>query len=328
MRYETRHSVRARGLTLMEMMVAVVLLVIMIMSFSMVLSQAQRVVSQSETAIRGNASAAAIAQVIRTDIRQASMNGFLCISQTSAATPASLLLFTTAAPTPSKITTDFGSATLAMYGLCRNSTLAGRSILFHKGVVLKNGTTGTDVNSYDMADIQRMDRATLAPWVDGLLQTTGMRPAALAIPPITPGDVTNLWQALANNVSDISISWTDGTVTNGMPNWYGTMQSSGIAAGQNETSGGLDASNTWQTRATPTTGNNYIQYSTTGAAGGFYRALFTHDDQAKWPKAIKVRFSLNDTTRASDQGVYDSAAARAGAPKSYMDYEVICPVSQ
>lgn len=79
-----------RGLTLVELLVAVTILVIMILAFGSILSQGQTVVAKSQRMIRKNAQAAAIAQVFRRDVGSITADGFLHVG--SSDTPA--LVFT------------------------------------------------------------------------------------------------------------------------------------------------------------------------------------------------------------------------------------------
>ena len=74
----------ARGVTLIELLVAVLILVLIILAFSRILSQAQLVVSRSQRTIRANAQAAAIAQVLRRDVAAITTDGFLYIGSVDA----------------------------------------------------------------------------------------------------------------------------------------------------------------------------------------------------------------------------------------------------
>jgi prepilin-type N-terminal cleavage/methylation domain-containing protein len=67
------------GFTLIELMVSVTILVVMILAFSIVLNQSQRVVTTAQRIMKANESALAIAQVMRGDFSSISRDGYLAI---------------------------------------------------------------------------------------------------------------------------------------------------------------------------------------------------------------------------------------------------------
>jgi len=68
-----------RGLTLVELLVSLGLIAFIAMAFGTILGQARQLVSTSQSVIRANSAASAIAQVIREDLAGLSKEGFLAI---------------------------------------------------------------------------------------------------------------------------------------------------------------------------------------------------------------------------------------------------------
>lgn len=113
----------ARGVTLIELLVAVLILVVMILAFSRILSQGQVVVSRSQRAMRANAQAAAIAQVLRRDVAAITIDGFLYVGSEDA--PA--LVFSAVRPftshrPPNNLTDIHANAAVICYGAVDDSS--------------------------------------------------------------------------------------------------------------------------------------------------------------------------------------------------------------
>ena len=89
----------ARGLTLVELMVASAIIAMMILWVGGVLSGLGKLVSGSQATIRANETASAIGYVAASDTRRVGQNGFLCITQAADGTP-QLFVFSFG-PTPS-----------------------------------------------------------------------------------------------------------------------------------------------------------------------------------------------------------------------------------
>ncbi len=327
-------------MTMIELLVAVSIMVIMMVAFSQILSQARKVVSHSQLTMRYNAAATAIIHTIRSDIRKATKHGMLSITQTDMES-APVLTLTAAGLTPSKTAAVTGSGAFATYGVCENKVTAKDEIFYCQRWVLNDsGATGDDVWQMDLAAAQIMDRQAMNDTIVGTVSdnTTllGMTPDAsgntINIPPVNIGQVGNLWQVLAVDCRALSIMWTDGSTdpTTQALNWYGvdyTMDPGTIsddytddfplytAVGQN-----LDGLSTppypedWiDIPFNPTPGTPQIEFDTDPNTGtGVYRALWTHHNQNNWPVAIKIRFELLDTRDADKP-----------RPKTY---EVICPL--
>jgi len=161
----------ARGLTLIELMVASAIIVVLILSVGTVLSGLGLLVQVSQSAIRVNAKASAIATVLRADTRRASQCGFICITQAAADGSPQFFAFvpgTTASTTGgAKDLTGTGipgppigqgqgnfltsgSGALACVGQCDNTGLG--SVLWHTTWEINTAASqGSDSNVSDSA---------------------------------------------------------------------------------------------------------------------------------------------------------------------------------
>ena len=89
------------------------------------------------------------------------------------------------------------------------------------------------------------------------------------MPPKTPADLAGLWQVLAANCSGLEISWTDGA-----GDWFSRVNAQ-------------DAN--WQTVPFDETNPAQGEYQSAGR----YRILWTRHDQNVWPRALRIRFTLD-----------------------------------
>ncbi len=284
-------------MTLIELMVAVALLAIMIASFSMILNGVQKLVYGSEAAMRANAAASAVEYVIRKDIRSISMNGFLCIGQSSDNTP--MLLYSTAGTSFSVTSGVSGDGCVTGLGLCPMNS--GSNTMMWRGSWVLAGpssTTTNDIWKLSFADIQGTTRQSLNDNIVNYIRTVAPKgPAGLPVPPVNLNDMGELWKYLAENCSNLTIMWTDGTLdgANGPLKWYGAGSPKGpVGADVNAKDGD---------------GDYYIEFN-----DGGYRALWSQHNQNDWPKAIKISFTLNDVSKST--GV------------TAIVYEIICPLSK
>ena len=298
----------AAGLTLVELLVAISILVILILIFNMVFTQSQKVVARSQAKMRGTAAVAAIAEVIRTDLRGLTFNGFLCITQAAQGDPPQLL-FTTAG-FASSLTSAGGkaTATISGYGLCENPEK--KKLFWHASWLLDAGGTAareTDVFKIDLSDLGPYARAQLsAQLIQRRLLTDTYVPTKVDVPPATLNDMKLLWKYLHANCSALGITWTDGELDSGKNvKWYGLeyeLDDGNVKVVVNE------KDEDWNTK-NPMTGNPEFN-----GGSGRYRALWTHHDQINWPKALKIRFRVSDPS----------------LPAEFrdVDYEVICPIGK
>lgn len=267
-----------RGLTLIELMVAVSLLCIMIVAFSMIVAEARKVVSTSQASLRANTAAVALEQAIRDDIRRATQNGFLCIS-TRGGQPA--IYCATAGPAGSM--TDWADPTL----MKSNGKIVAYAVDATGNLVRGSWLIRPEPNAWDstkdfwwskdIADFQIINKGALHAGIIAPLDVSdGSANDVLANvtwPPTNSTQIANSWKFLAANVSGMTIQWTDGTTrADGSMNWYGASSP----------------------RATPEPAPAMLKYGECEHRLGGYHALWTKDDPSKWPKAIKINFTITD----------------------------------
>ncbi|MDY6913528.1 MAG: prepilin-type N-terminal cleavage/methylation domain-containing protein [Planctomycetota bacterium] len=255
-------EISRRGLTLMELLVSIAILVIMILGFSRVLSQSQRVTSTATAAMRSNASAAAIVDVIRNDIRMATQNGFLCIATKDlAGTPVPVLIVTKAGVSPSKTGSDVGTGSFVCLSLAANSATSTNDILWHpEWILASSGSAGDVWSGVDLATLQTYSLADIEHLVDDIVDED--QSVTLSVPASSLAELGNLWHVLTTDCSDLTIEWTDGDAPSGNLEWYHKDNVSG-------------------------------EPFENGTSGSTYRALWTKDDQTNWPKAIKINFEID-----------------------------------
>jgi len=295
-------TIRRKGMTLIELLVSVAVLVIMILMFATILHDSQQVVSTSQLTMQANAQAAAIAEVIRNDIRRITKEGFLYIGQRHIdGTP--FIGFTTAGVSPSSQTDAIGTGTVVLYALTPNASGNGGRILRRRAWILDPEATG------DLKDVKAVDLTVI---ISGSLQGPGLvstldlngldtdtvqYPAAL-------DQMDQLWQCLTTDCNTLSITWTDGQVdpATNETGWYGVY-----AKGDQYVAYGRDPQET---------------------QGATYKAFWTRHDQNNWPKAIRIRFTLAGTGSSMAQKMGESGIKQTdvqGQPDEKV-YEVICPI--
>lgn len=230
---------RARGLTLIELLVTVAIVAGMILGFSVILSSASDLVATTQARMRANRSARAVADVIREDFSRLNKDGFLAVRDEDGNTdngPA--VTFTTVGFTSSMAPVGHGraggvtnaSAAVVTYGVCRNPNSNGnRGVLFRRAVLLvgPHGSSGrlpADCIRRDLGQYQGLawrwrdnpDRLLDAIDEDFLDST----PAELPVPPgphLT--EVRRLWQVLTPGVKELRVWSSDGMDADGNLEW-------------------------------------------------------------------------------------------------------------
>lgn len=313
-----KHTYRRRkGFTLMELMISVVVMVLMMLAFGMIVTEAQKVVSTTENVIRGNMTADTIARVIQNDFAQLTKTGFLCIvTKEGSGNHTPVLLFTTSGLKYSKIDAMSGNCGISIYGHANNDAAESNYPLFLRlGWILNSADTSTsnDVWPIDMSTLQGYTRFQLSRDIIDPLRNL---PTELTVPPVEWSQVQNLWEVMATESNRLSILWTDGTkdAFNNI-NWYGIDSN---ADGDNWFASKLDYDSVVEgldeEADVDNLANIEFNSSATGGTGG-YEALWTHHDTSNWPKAIKIRFRLRDQEIGKEH-----------TEDGYTDYEVICNI--
>ncbi len=305
---------RAHGLTLVELLVAVGILSMMILAFATIMNQSRKVVTGSQSIMRANTAAEAIMQSFRDSIRRMTQNGFLCIDTFPSANllvnDSPQLFLTTAGIADSKTQGQSGTASIAGFGLCPDSSIAGQCVLWHQNLLLKTPPAGgwpasSDIWGFDLKDIQGLPRDVINSGIHGQLgaegNVAGNRPADLPSSPGSLAEVNNAWKLLAQNCKYLTISWTDGS-PGPFLQWYDKDN---------------PKDSNWKNNSISTVGAP-VEFNAKANASDpdRYRALWTKDNQSNWPRAIRVRFWLNDPTMQEFTG------------PNGMFYEVICPVAR
>lgn len=192
---------RARGVTLVELLVAVMILVIMILAFSAILSQGEMVVTTSQRIIRANAQAAAIAQVFRRDITSITTDGFLRISGTG--NPA---LFCTsvgpfvASDPPVGVPDVRANAAIICYRLAASGDILCREAYLLTTIT---GSTSGDILNNTLSDIEH-DRKT----ADSISTTLNLTtPDTVPTLPKTLAEVKQTWPILMVGCTNVSVQY-------------------------------------------------------------------------------------------------------------------------
>lgn len=274
--FTARRTGRA-GLTLAELMVAVAILAIIIVTFSVILSQSQRVVSTQQRTMRANAAAAAIDHAVRRDIRRLTHNGFLMLV---GPTDAMQCWFITAGPSRSLTGGPLGTAGLVGFGLCDNPRADNDdNDVFWRGAWVMYRERNEPANWRQRAGFADMIQGDLGDFqrlrLDGPMGLYGVidrlesnyEVDRLAVPARTLREVNDLWMVLREDVETLNFAWTDGT--------------------RDDTDGHL----LWYTPDEPKDGDQ--PFEDEGGGGRPYRALWTRHDLGDWPARIRMRFRLS-----------------------------------
>ncbi|MFP4052369.1 MAG: type II secretion system protein J [Phycisphaerae bacterium] len=299
-----------RGLTLIEMLVGVAVLAMLILAFSMILSTSQNVVSVSQSNMRNNSKALALAQVLRADLRQVTQNGFLCIAQKGKDGPP-FLIFTQAGLTESLTAAESGSGAVVTLGMCDRGNYEVEDeeavkVLLRQGWVLKapevgdkEGDTEGDVWLHDLSFFLALPRdansggETIQTYVKSAMN---FAPSEVDVPIDSMDGLNEIWQVLAENCVELSIHWTDGSTSSNGLNWYGVEY--------------RRDGKKWKPDVKESEGDIEEDKSP-------YLALWTKENQSLWPEAIRIRFAPKDTA-GSAQDVGDART----------DYEVVCTIGK
>jgi prepilin-type N-terminal cleavage/methylation domain-containing protein len=297
-----------RGFTLIELLVSVVIMVAMMVGFGIILTYVQKTVSTTQNQTRSNQVVQAIAANLRRDFSQLSKNGFLCITQASQNDPP-ILIFSKIGIVQSKLSSDRGTGAVVSFGQATD----GGPVLYQPWVLCQNFTApkAADIWAADFSAFQVMGRIDMNTQLNSLAAV--LASTTVTIPVQNMNDVQNTWQVIAEKAESLSIQWTDGSMNNNgttgvgeedddFLNWYDI--SSPRCINNSNTSPALESwelydyasENVASTEPVfppnPNPRSVRIEYSENGA----YRALWTHQNQNNWPRAVKIRFNLMDDT--------------------------------
>jgi len=287
------------GLTLIELMVALSILVILTLAVSQILASAQRVVTIGHAGIRSHGKIGALKNAVRDDFRRATPAGFLYLDSDG------FLAFTTAGPADalSSANTRDGAATIATYGRQQykiDATTHGHVLhriclllLNRDSVTLSNNS---DAAPFDLANFQSSAEA-IDDVTDDIKKTFYLVDDAgtmnlLQKDLLFENIEDDCWKVMTHRVTNLEFFWTDGQaedLTNPANTDEYTLKWYGGRHGKRRDDN-----------------SNPIE----GIAGADpYKAHWTNETDPKdWPKAIKMVVTFIDDTEKP------------------FTYEIICPV--
>lgn len=326
---ETGRPHRA-GMTLIELMVSVAVMVIMIVGFGMIMNNSQKVVRTTQANIRANAIAEAISRAIRYDLENIQKaGGYLCIRSSSNERSTPMLFYTPDGGMPVHSVTDRsgGTSYLLAYGLTNNASDNTTGINTAANILLRQrwvrDTTGPIMPGSE-SDLWQY--ATISSrWEFYTRIEVGLKPEipskwpafpdwALGVPPRNASDLLSSWQVLSTEVNGLSIMWYDGN------NWYGTDCSDppngGLISGSSHSAVRSSSSVTIDidppddtdpdTIGDALADNTLFEFEID--SGDFpddptYLAMWgPSQGAALWPRAIRVSFRLIDPTLKEGEG--------------------------
>jgi len=288
MSYRSGHSgscrprrLRRLGLTLIEMLVTITILVILLMAFGSILTSSQRAVSASQDVMKGNNAVTAVASLLREDLVNFAPEGFVAISRDAAGNDR--LVFTTAGTYKSMVDATIANCARIEYGVTNDSD----RILWRRAVLLNpHVASAGDHEQVCLADYKLYDHAGLL----GILNPFFTDPAGLTPSPNSLAQLSDNWPFVAQPCSRLEVDWTPSLLDPNDPNnpgdWYSCP--------------------TGQTRLWPGEEydpvnydvGEYVKYSgayhvcMTATSGAWNPANW--EDAEMFPEALRIRFRVGD----------------------------------
>jgi prepilin-type N-terminal cleavage/methylation domain-containing protein len=206
-----------RGFTLVELMVALVILVVVLGAFGSILLQCRRVVGAAEASSRAASRIQAIGQVLHFDMARLNKGAVLEISSDG-----DEMLLVTGDFVESRTEDIDGLGSAIIYTLISNaSTEPGAGMILARApYVLSETGSGDDVVNTSLAQIQSGSATSLRGTLRGRL------PSDVIAPPRTLEQVQAWWLVLDFGITDLNIEWTDGDLDGDAIAWYGSMTKS------------------------------------------------------------------------------------------------------
>ena len=234
-----RHAARqaasgafAKGFTLVELMVSVAIIAILMLSFSLVLTYSQQVVSNSHKAIRGNDASAALADLIRQDLASLTTEGFLAIDANVPDGNHDRLMFTTTGTYQSMVDPNkFATAARIDYGVfdatASSSSYDARQVLWRRALLLTGTgctntppslpTAGSDLLPVDtLAGYKVSAGINLGSFTTSVKNAMNTKPD-LTLPPTRLIYIQNMWPYVYHPCSLFRVEWTNDT---NLVTWY------------------------------------------------------------------------------------------------------------
>jgi hypothetical protein len=185
-------------------MVSVSILVVMILAFSIVLNQSQRVVTTAQRIMKANESALAIAQTMRSDFSSISRDGYLKISSVGGRP---IISFTAAGLYRSLLDDATATAARIDYGCNSDNVMWRRVTLLDPTRPASTDRIMRSLSDCTDPNVCNTDLISSSPAPPALSHPT------FTVPPNNLGDVDLLRSYLAGNCSFFQISYVASTVT-------------------------------------------------------------------------------------------------------------------
>ncbi len=222
-RFGAGRTPRRRAFTLLELMVAVAILSVLIMIFSGILAQVQRIMNMSNDAIRIDRVVAALDKLIRRDMSSISKGGFLKITEGNHIAFAAVGSFdstVTGVGSANAATIDYGLTTDADDALIQgaNDDIPPKDIIWRRLYLLLPGQATEDdhINAL-LPDVGQLGYEP--PFYDG----SGDRiPPEIRVPPTEPMHWSTF---VAGKCSSFKVYWWDGAAWSAEPGEAGSTGS-------------------------------------------------------------------------------------------------------
>ena len=316
------------GMTLIELMVSVAIMVIMIMGFGMIMNTSQKVVRTTQANIRSNAIAEAISRAIRYDLENIQKaGGYLCIRSSTDDSSSPMLFYTPDGGVPIHSVThrSGGTSYLLAYGLTDNASDNITGINTAAYILLRQRWVRDTEPSPEPESDQWNFPAINSRWEFYTRIEADLEPNKpdnwpdwrIGIPARNVNDVERSWQVLSTEVNGLSIMWYDGN------EWYGIdcsdpdngdpISGNSISAKRKPPTVRIDVEN-FPEPADPEPDNigDALAVNTLFEfdidSGDFpddptYLAMWGPSQGATlWPRAIRVSFRLIDPTLKEGEG--------------------------
>lgn len=316
---------RQRGMTLIELLVAVAILVMIMTGVGYVFSQVNGAVSKAEAYMQINGTIRAASGQMRDDVQSITREGFICLvgaardSDGNLLAPPALMFTTTGNFTSAQDPNIEGNAALVSYTIQRDEALGGRPVILGRAAAILAGpfdvhggnipSTPGEIQDYTtavLADIQAMDvrfggamlgnflnyfiipNSMFEPFPDPRDGGASTITPAMNTNPYTINEVNDLWRYMAGGVMDMELAFYDGKDAAGNVIGSGVQELTWIEEDQFGT--------TVRNRGDA---NPYNDYAVVGqfddGNGNMRNFILWHARQRMhWPELIRIRLTMQD----------------------------------
>ena len=319
-----------RGLTLIELLVVTGVLSALILVVSTMLTQSQRTIQISQTAIRGGANVRAALAHIRRDVSAVSRDGFLLICspvrapKTGTNLQTDNLVFTTVGHYQSLVDATVANAARIEYGVTGLDIMQPEGlprIVWRRAILLDPGNSQVQAADHEKMALSYylanafywpmpppgmltmrwpIDMAAIGPYSvaypDG---SSGTMPCMtkepdFKFPIVTLADLEAAWPFMLPGVKHMYVQWTDGRLdATGSLRWYGR--------GNPRDGGWLGKTPMTDEQGDKVGVSDLPEYNMKMDPGmgqqlakESYAALWTCRNKSNWPKALRIELELAD----------------------------------